>query len=862
MNNFLEEALSRFNIPYSSISVNNQAMTRWGHNKRYWARAINDGYVFGDFVESVSEHIFPSNRKLTKKEWAEIGKATREAEEEQRRIWEEASLRANNIWNNSVSLISHAYLYEKKIHSYGLRLDSENRMLIPAYDEAGKLWSLQRICSDGEKKFLYGGRKKGCFYIIDPGNKINASEDILICEGYATGASLYECTSIPTIIAFDTGNLKHVCQAIKKKFKDKNIVVCADNDQFSDNGHNPGIEKAEEAALFIEANIAVPKFTDESVEKFKLSNPNKKGPTDFNDLHMLEGKDVVISFVQACESIEEKLFEFDNFILKENGLFYISKDNEKEYVSNYFKVVALTKDIETDECGKLIEFRSMYDNKLMKIRILGNWLSRDGEIIRDRLTRLGFRLSMSPRLRYKFNEYINMSEPNKFITYINKVGWHNKMFVLPGLVVGSEDDNIVYETECTKGSVSQLGALNEWKENIAKYCVENSRLVFAVSTAFASILMKVCDIDINAGFHFVGSSSIGKTTCLKVAASVFGSREYIKSWRTTDNGLEGISAKHNDCLLILDEIGQVDSSKIGDIAYMLASGSGKTRSDIYGDPRDVRRWRLLLLSTGEIDLATHMAESRKITHAGQEVRLINIQAKPNINSHGIFENIHGFENGASFVDYLSEVSNQYYGTPIVEFIKQVIRDYDKIKERFRKELPAMKSVFLPKESEEQDERVFKLFSFIGFAGELASEYSITGWDRREALKAAVSCFNSWMEEKDGAGNQERRVMLDQVKLFFELYSNSRIPDIYDDKIKPINAAGYKQVISTGETLYYIFPKVFKHEICKGLNHKTTANVLKEVGWIIPDGSGTLYGSKRIQDKVYRVYVFSQKLWEY
>jgi putative DNA primase/helicase len=465
-------------------------------------------------------------------------------------------------------------------------------------------------------------------------------------------------------------------------------------------------------------------------------------------------------------------------------------------------------------------------------------------------------------MRYKFNEYINMSEPDKFITYINKVGWHSKMFVLPGLVVGGEDNSIIYETECTQGSVSQLGTLKEWQENVAKYCIGNSRLVFAVSTAFASVLMKVCDIDTNAGFHFVGSSSIGKTTTLKVAASVFGSREYIKSWRTTDNGLEGISAKHNDCLLILDEMGQVDSAKIGEIAYMLAGGSGKTRSDIYGDPRDVRRWKLLLLSTGEIDLATHMSVSKKTTHAGQEVRLINIPAKPDINSHGIFENIHGFNNGAAFVEHLSEASNKYYGTSIVEFIKHIIKNYEEVRERFRKELPAIKSVFLPKESEEQDERVFKLFAFIGFAGELAIEYQITGWDRREALRAAIACFTAWIEEKDGAGNQEKRVILDQVKLFFELYSNSRFLDIYEDKIKPINAAGYKQTTSNDETIYYVFPKVFKHEVCKGFNYKAAANVLKQVGWIIPDASGTAYTQKRIQNKTYSIYAFSQKLWEY
>jgi uncharacterized protein (DUF927 family) len=120
-----------------------------------------------------------------------------------------------------------------------------------------------------------------------------------------------------------------------------------------------------------------------------------------------------------------------------------------------------------------------------------------------------------------------------------------------------------------------------------------------------------------------------------------------------------------------------------------------------------------------------------------------------------------------------------------------------------------------------------------------------------------------MEEKDGTGNQEERTILDKVKAFFELYANSRFTDTFsDDKIKPMNAAGYKQTTNDGETVYYVFPKVFKNEICKGLNCKTAANVLKRVGWIIPDSNGTPYMQKRIQNKTYNIYTFSQKLWEY
>ena len=211
-------------------------------------------------------------------------------------------------------------------------------------------------------------------------------------------------------------------------------------------------------------------------------------------------------------------------------------------------------------------------------------------------------------------------------------------------------------------SINQKGTLDEWKENIAKYCVGNSRLVFSVCLGFASLLLKICDVD-SCGFNIVGKSSIGKTTCLKVAASIFGNPKYINVWRSTDNALETLAFKRNDMLLILDEIGLSDSNKIGDISYMFSSGQGKHRLDKNCNQRRLREWRILLLSTGEIDLATHMAAAKKTVKAGQEVRLLDIPAKPqaadNERTYGVFENIHGFKSGGHFSKYLASAAANF-----------------------------------------------------------------------------------------------------------------------------------------------------------------------------------------------------------
>jgi uncharacterized protein (DUF927 family) len=62
-------------------------------------------------------------------------------------------------------------------------------------------------------------------------------------------------------------------------------------------------------------------------------------------------------------------------------------------------------------------------------------------------------------------------------------------------------------------------------------------------------------------------------------------RGFIRTWRATSNGLEGVAALHCDSLLCLDEMGQVDSREGGHIAYMLANGVGKTRATRTGEAR-------------------------------------------------------------------------------------------------------------------------------------------------------------------------------------------------------------------------------------------------------------------------------------
>lgn len=151
---------------------------------------------------------------------------------------------------------AHPYLQRKLVHAYGVR-QLRDMLVVPARDAAGELHTLQFIGPDGTKRMLTGGRVSGCYYAIGKPAGV-----LLLCEGYATGATLHMFTAEAVAVAFNAGNLLAVARALRGKFPGARIVVCADNDRFTPG--NPGVTAATAAARAVGGVVAIPRFEDES----------------------------------------------------------------------------------------------------------------------------------------------------------------------------------------------------------------------------------------------------------------------------------------------------------------------------------------------------------------------------------------------------------------------------------------------------------------------------------------------------------------------------------------------------------------------------------------------------------------------
>lgn len=164
----------------------------------------------------------------------------------------------NEIYSKSEVCLTHTYLTRKNIQTHNLKL-YKGRLTIPMYNIENKLTSLQFISSEGKKLFKAGIGTKGLFHVL--GN-VSKSKNYIVCEGFATGASIYENTGIPVVVSFSASNALLVGKSLQNIYTNKQSYLAVDNDK-------KGLETLEQWKKYINKNFYL---------------PTKEG-ADFNDLY-------------------------------------------------------------------------------------------------------------------------------------------------------------------------------------------------------------------------------------------------------------------------------------------------------------------------------------------------------------------------------------------------------------------------------------------------------------------------------------------------------------------------------------------------------------------------------------------------
>lgn len=533
-------------------------------------------------------------------------------------------------------------------------------------------------------------------------------------------------------------------------------------------------------------------------------------------------------------------------------------------IGNHLAAIAYLNSPDQDSAAILLEFQTQQGHVVRwsmprrelggdKSAIIGELLARGYGLVYEQQRKLGRYIT---ELGYGIEEKYVISE---------RTGWINDSFLLPNRTVGDQQIRFRDVEPQPNSPTETMGTAQSWTDSVGRMSRGNSRLIFTIGCSFSAPLLEPLGLE-GGGFHLVGASSVGKTTCLNVAASVAGQRK-LTQWNATVNGLEAVAEGHNHLLLPLDEIGQSYPKDVAQAAYLLANGQGKQRMSKALQSRKPKEWRLLFLSSGEIGLAQYLKDGKINVKSGQEARMPDIPAVPSTQSYGVFECIHGYESPAKFVAALESACQQNRGTPLDAFLTYLInKGLGEVEiSKLNRDLWAKTQSLTGDIADEVIGRAAKRFALVWLALELAYGFGLMPLSIGECEWAVRSVFEDWISARGGVGSVEIKQSLEKIEHEFVTSEFSdRIYDLDAPQIdssgnfKPIrNLLAYKKDDLAGGLEFWVPPSVFR-ELTSGVDREALIAEMQSRGWLkTGDAEGKAALRRYLNGKLTRFYVFQQ-----
>ena len=437
----------------------------------------------------------------------------------------------------------------------------------------------------------------------------------------------------------------------------------------------------------------------------------------------------------------------------------------------------------------------------------------------------GLKMTQGSGLTQKLTEYFHFNGNHcTQWTITNVTGWLNGAYLLPNGEIIGEPKKPIYFTDRSSSSLGYTtsGTLTDWQREIAQNVRGNASMMIGVAVALAAPMLSLLGRE-SFGVHLFAESSKGKSTTLNIANSIYGNPEKIKlSWSTTATGVKNEAAARNDGFITLDEIGQAkDGKNLETIAYDLFNETDKIRGEKEGGNRQIKRWKVSALSTGEKDLETQLRMQGAKVHAGQLVRLLNVPLEE-------ANHLHNFPNNKAHADHLNEKVQECFGVIGREWIAFLSNNADTVKNTYK--IIRQKWLDLSNNMSGQVQRVAgDRFAVLETALYLAKD--LTQWTEEDSAQAILKNFLNWKEEF-GENSREETSLIRILTDWLLVNEASFIEYPADPNARrPVKASGVRVLANEAkkeEEHYFIYPKIFD-EIIDGFPKNMAHSILFSSG---------------------------------
>ena len=359
-------------------------------------------------------------------------------------------------------------------------------------------------------------------------------------------------------------------------------------------------------------------------------------------------------------------------------------------------------------------------------------------------------------VEYLYNfELANISRIQTiYLTHNN--GWKNltvkdknsKAFGLGKNILGIDpiENNISFSPEYgferfTK-ALDSKGSFGSWITGVTPL-MKNDKVAFSIYASLAAPLLEIFDCS-SFLIHFWGDSSMGKTTVMEIAASVWGNPAketggLITSWNNTMVFVERLASFFNDLPMYLDDSQTADDKTVSKIMYMIGNSTGRGRGKKAGGVDSNKSWHTVCFSTGEKQL------TESTQYDGAKARTIEFNGSPFGRNEG------------KIVNDIKTCVRENYGHIGKIFIEQLIKDLENPEklEEFKESYSTFRELLSMRTTNEIGNRMAGYFAIIQLAGTLIENYFKLGGN---VLQTIENCFLEAINERKSEGNTSERAL--------------------------------------------------------------------------------------------------------